>query len=131
MFQELPLLFRTTRYDPEEALALQLLWMRSKKKGHRAYKITSDEVRYQIIHKVFTKKLGVSEVASEHNMKYSTVKNIVNLYIREGRFKKKRSREKKARTIPKSKVAKQLQKPSEVRNTQFARPQKRFFRRSK
>lgn len=84
--------FTIHRMSLEEASALRVTWLRPKKSIQRSYKITNDEQRYQFLCKVLHKELTVSEAALKFGMNYTTAKNVLNLYLNEGRIEKKKQR---------------------------------------
>jgi len=90
---EKPPTFIIKRLKPEEAAPLQLLWQRSKRKtSQRSYSTTTDDLRYVLLNKVLAKELTVSEAAAKYGLKYTTAKNIIDLFLREGRIEKKKHR---------------------------------------
>ncbi len=87
--------FAIKRLSPEEAAPIQIAWLRAKRKAiQRSYNITTDDQRYQLLHKVLSKEMTVSEAAVKYGLKYTTAKNVLNLFLREGRIEKKKKRRK-------------------------------------
>eukprot|EP00826_Nyctotherus_ovalis_P046574 TRINITY_DN5278_c0_g1_i20.p2 TRINITY_DN5278_c0_g1~~TRINITY_DN5278_c0_g1_i20.p2 ORF type:complete len:139 (+),score=30.11 TRINITY_DN5278_c0_g1_i20:331-747(+) len=84
--------FAIKRLTPEDADALRKSWIHPQKSIQRSYKITNDEQRYEFLRRVIHKEMTVSEAAANFGMNYTTAKNVLNLYIREGRIEKKKRR---------------------------------------
>ena len=85
--------FCIKRLVPEEAVPLQASWLRAKRKpSQRSYSIITDAQRYMVLSKVLAKELTVSEAAIQYGLKYTTAKNILDLFVREGRVEKKKNR---------------------------------------
>ena len=84
--------FEIKRLTPEEAERFQSAYIRPKLTMQKSYHITSNEERYQFLYKVLNKELTVSEAAFLFGMNYTTAKNVLTLYLKEGRIEKKKFR---------------------------------------
>ena len=84
--------FSVKRLSIHEAESLRSSWLKPQKTIQRSYKITNDEQRYQFLYKVINKEMSVTEAASQYGMNYTTAKNVLNLYLAEGRISKKKFR---------------------------------------
>ena len=84
--------FKIRRLSPEEAERFQSAYIRPKLATQKSYHITNNEERYQFLYKVLNKELTVNEAAFLFGMNYTTAKNILTLYLKEGRIEKKKFR---------------------------------------
>lgn len=84
--------FIIERMLPKDAHKLVQDWRRHKRVTQRSYNVTNDEQRYQFLCKVIHKELTVSEAAQQFGMNYTTAKNILTLYLTEGRIEKRKRR---------------------------------------
>ena len=85
--------FTIKRLQQDEAERLRNLWVHSKSKTiQRNYNITKDEQRYQFLYAVINQNLTVNEAGLRFGIKYTTAKNILDLFIKEGRIQKKKHR---------------------------------------
>lgn len=84
--------FTVRRLQPQDAEKLQTLWRAENTKESCTYKLTNDEERYRLLYMVTKENVTVTEAAKRFNMRYSTAKNIVRLYLKEGRFEKRKFR---------------------------------------
>ena len=88
-------IFSIKRLSPELAESIQLSYLLNKKKATiKSYKFTSDTERLEIIKQVIEEKFSLKEAAECHGLSYATVRNIVMLYMNEGRIYKKQKRKK-------------------------------------
>eukprot|EP00826_Nyctotherus_ovalis_P001840 TRINITY_DN10333_c0_g1_i11.p1 TRINITY_DN10333_c0_g1~~TRINITY_DN10333_c0_g1_i11.p1 ORF type:complete len:148 (+),score=53.43 TRINITY_DN10333_c0_g1_i11:127-570(+) len=86
--------FMIRRMLPKEAYNLRVS-LNSLANPLRSYKITNNEQRYQLVYKVLQENMSVAEAAAVYGIKYTTAKNVLNLYLREGRIEKKKHRARK------------------------------------
>ena len=89
--QSEPFIIKKVPY--EQAFKIHLGWLKlTKPILHHSYKLIKDEVRYQILKDIFDEELGIRNVAEKYGLKYTSVKNIIELYKKEGRIYKKKIR---------------------------------------
>ena len=85
-------IFFIKRFDPNEAFEIQECWIKNNLVQKSSYRAITDEQRYKLIYNVLNNKLKLSEAATLNGIKYTTAKNILDVYQREGRIEKKKVR---------------------------------------
>ena len=87
--------FAVKRLTQEEALKYQKPFIVGIRRPiHNTYKSTNDEQRILIVQKILNNEWTVGQAAAVYGLKYTTIKNILNLYQKYGRITKKRTRSK-------------------------------------
>ena len=70
-------------------------------KTKKKYSVITQEVREKFIKRVISREVTIKEAAKEFGIKFSTSKAILQTYKREGRIGKKKTRQRKPRSIKK------------------------------
>eukprot|EP00826_Nyctotherus_ovalis_P028763 TRINITY_DN22684_c0_g1_i2.p1 TRINITY_DN22684_c0_g1~~TRINITY_DN22684_c0_g1_i2.p1 ORF type:complete len:119 (-),score=3.16 TRINITY_DN22684_c0_g1_i2:130-486(-) len=85
--------YTVKRFSQEEAFKIHVSWLRSHRKpARRSYSSISNLQRYQILRDILSRELTVTEASVKYKLKYTTIKNILKIYKKEGRIEKKRTR---------------------------------------
>lgn len=96
MDQNLQPTFLIKRLIPTEAITLLRSWTKEKNPlPLKSYEITTDEQRFNLIRRVKARELTIKEAAKIYGLKYTTAKTVWKIYKHEGRFDKKKYRNKK------------------------------------
>ena len=96
--------FYIKRLSIEEAREIQTSYYYFKMRTMiRSYNIINDAKRFEIIEEVIKNKRAMRQVASRYKIKYSTIQNIIRVYLTEGRAIKKKERNKRKPKINTSK----------------------------
>ena len=105
--------FKRQRYTLDGACSLISSLNKKKTKPiQRSYKTTNDDQRYQFLYQVINKELTVSKAADKYGINYTTAKNILNIYLKEGRVGKKKIRIRKKKNLEKgAKENNSIEKP--------------------